>query len=381
MFSGPIRGGTRGGQGDFKWSDVADDKDRENYLGHSILAPVGRWQKNKDITWYNKDGGAIDEDERMKAKREEIKRIKAAEEDALSAALGFKPAPRDPMSNAPETSSNAIPLGPARGGGEKQDDRDSDGEEDIKRRKEEKAARKAERAAKRERKLEEKMAKKKYSKYSKHAEPEIFRRSRSDRLDDRSPDRHGSNHKDRDSHRRDRDSQHRDRDSRHGDRDSHYKDRDSHYKDRDSHYKDRDSHYKDRDSHYKDRDSHYKDRDSHSKDCRRSPHPPGSNHERLSRSPDRLADRASSELAPSPRESTSARNDSRQPDDRHRASDRRRESDHHRTSKSLSHSNRHSRPLSPPAHDRHKRPVSPNERRRDDRRRSQSPPRRTYNDY
>jgi hypothetical protein len=80
---------TRGGQGDFKWSDVADDKDRENYLGHSILAPVGRWQKNKDITWYNKEGGAIDEDERQRAKREEIQRIKAAEEDALSAALYF----------------------------------------------------------------------------------------------------------------------------------------------------------------------------------------------------------------------------------------------------------------------------------------------------
>ncbi|KAI9619915.1 hypothetical protein H4Q26_013893 [Puccinia striiformis f. sp. tritici PST-130] len=98
MFSGPVRGGTRGGQGDFKWTDVADDKDRENYLGHSILAPVGRWQKNKDITWYNKDGGAIDEDDQLQAQREEIARIKTTEEDALSAALGFKPAPQDPVS-------------------------------------------------------------------------------------------------------------------------------------------------------------------------------------------------------------------------------------------------------------------------------------------
>ena len=29
MFDGPIRGGTRGGQGEFKWSDVSADKDRE----------------------------------------------------------------------------------------------------------------------------------------------------------------------------------------------------------------------------------------------------------------------------------------------------------------------------------------------------------------
>lgn len=30
---------------EFKWDDVKADKHRENYLGHSIKAPVGRWQK------------------------------------------------------------------------------------------------------------------------------------------------------------------------------------------------------------------------------------------------------------------------------------------------------------------------------------------------
>ncbi|KAK4051255.1 hypothetical protein OIV83_003077 [Microbotryomycetes sp. JL201] len=78
----PVRGGTRGGQGDFKWSDVAADKDRENYLGHSVMAPVGRWQANKDVTWYNKDAGS-DEQRR----RDEITKIKQAEEDALALAL------------------------------------------------------------------------------------------------------------------------------------------------------------------------------------------------------------------------------------------------------------------------------------------------------
>lgn len=105
----PIRAGTRGGAAEFKWSDVKEDKDREQYLGHSILAPKGRWQNNKDITWsviissffwierigdwlfyglrdggdrYNKDNKA-EADERAA----EIRKIKEQEEDALSVAL------------------------------------------------------------------------------------------------------------------------------------------------------------------------------------------------------------------------------------------------------------------------------------------------------
>ena len=44
MFNGPPRGGTRGGRDQFSWEDVKNDADRENFLGNSVMAPVGRWQ-------------------------------------------------------------------------------------------------------------------------------------------------------------------------------------------------------------------------------------------------------------------------------------------------------------------------------------------------
>lgn len=40
-------GGCRGGHDQFKWEDVKADAYRENYLGHSVNAPVGRWQKGR----------------------------------------------------------------------------------------------------------------------------------------------------------------------------------------------------------------------------------------------------------------------------------------------------------------------------------------------
>ena len=87
--------GSRGGTGDFKWEDVQNSSHREHYLGHSLHAPVGRWAKGKDLGWYAKgDAGETDETEDSAAKAsreraEEIRRIKEAEQDALSRALGL----------------------------------------------------------------------------------------------------------------------------------------------------------------------------------------------------------------------------------------------------------------------------------------------------
>ncbi len=45
IYNGPARGGTRGGKDQFNWDDVKEDKNHQSYLGHSVKAPIGRWQK------------------------------------------------------------------------------------------------------------------------------------------------------------------------------------------------------------------------------------------------------------------------------------------------------------------------------------------------
>ncbi|KAI1753313.1 hypothetical protein F4782DRAFT_497540 [Xylaria castorea] len=92
--------GSRGGV-NFNWEDVSTSAHRENYLGHSLKAPVGRWQKGRDLSWYAK-GDTTDspsnetpEEKAARERKEELKAIKEAEEDALARALGLPVAPRN----------------------------------------------------------------------------------------------------------------------------------------------------------------------------------------------------------------------------------------------------------------------------------------------
>jgi len=95
LLSGLRKGDTsRGGRAEFSWDSVKEDKDRENYLGHSLMAPVGRWQRGKDLTWYSKANSSSSQMTAEEQRKEEIRRVKEAEQDALAAALGYPLQPR-----------------------------------------------------------------------------------------------------------------------------------------------------------------------------------------------------------------------------------------------------------------------------------------------
>ncbi|KAI1197188.1 kinase phosphorylation protein-domain-containing protein [Nemania serpens] len=113
LVSGIRKTGSRGGV-NFNWEDVTTSAHRENYLGHSLKAPVGRWQKGRDLNWYAK-GDAIEassnetsEEKAARERKEELKKIKEAEEDALARALGLPIAPRN------VTGANAVDVNQSR---------------------------------------------------------------------------------------------------------------------------------------------------------------------------------------------------------------------------------------------------------------------------
>ena len=111
LLSSIRKSGSRGGV-NFSWEDVQTSQHRENYLGHSLMAPVGRWAKNKDLGWYAKgdddkaEDGETAEERRVRERKEEIRKIKEAEEDALAVALGL-PAP----DRGTGTGANGITVG------------------------------------------------------------------------------------------------------------------------------------------------------------------------------------------------------------------------------------------------------------------------------
>ncbi|KAI2621626.1 kinase phosphorylation protein-domain-containing protein [Hypoxylon sp. NC1633] len=119
LVSSIRKSGSRGGV-NFNWDDVASSNHRENYLGHSLKAPVGRWAKGRDLTWYTKSDAtatSITETEQERADRErkeELRKIKEAEEDALARALGLPIASRKAIGDN-ATGANAVDVGEGRG--------------------------------------------------------------------------------------------------------------------------------------------------------------------------------------------------------------------------------------------------------------------------
>ena len=75
------RGRTRGGKDQFDWEDVKTDPNRQRYLGNSLHASVGRWQENKDLTWWNKaeQSGASNQGSKNRDRHEQQKQQRRQE--------------------------------------------------------------------------------------------------------------------------------------------------------------------------------------------------------------------------------------------------------------------------------------------------------------
>lgn len=111
LYNGPARGGNRGGKDQFNWDDVKNAGDREFYLGHSVKASTGRWQKGKDILWYTREKKG-DQEQQL---ADELKAIKEKEEDLMAEAMGLKPKVRAAPKAAPTGQELQLLMRKARG--------------------------------------------------------------------------------------------------------------------------------------------------------------------------------------------------------------------------------------------------------------------------
>jgi hypothetical protein len=139
------RGGTRGGADQFNWDDVKTDKHRENYIGHTVNAIVGKDAGN--AFWYMNEKASKQGDEALdeSAQLREEKRLFKESEDAMRRELlGLPPLP----AAKPEGESSSS-------------DDSSDSSDSSSRKKKKKEKKKKKKKEKKKRKKEKKKEKKK----------------------------------------------------------------------------------------------------------------------------------------------------------------------------------------------------------------------------
>merc|ERR1712176_215743 len=81
-------GGNRGGREYFKWNQVKemDNIDRDYYIGHSVMATMGRWQTYKDVLWYTRKG----KEDECRSLNEELSSIRKVEKETMKAIFEAK---------------------------------------------------------------------------------------------------------------------------------------------------------------------------------------------------------------------------------------------------------------------------------------------------
>jgi len=86
-------GRARGGRDQFSWETIKSDKYRQNYLGHSLMAPIGKWQEGKDLIWYTKEKHNHDDKavcDKQQGLQQEIAMVRQKEAELLN--VQVKPA-------------------------------------------------------------------------------------------------------------------------------------------------------------------------------------------------------------------------------------------------------------------------------------------------